>query len=40
MRILSVRRKLSALESCPYQRGVRMERFDCIVLSVGYYKNI
>ena len=30
MRILSVHGKLSVIERCPYQRGVRMERFDCI----------
>ena len=32
MRILPVHRKLSLLERFPYERGVRMERFDCTVL--------
>ena len=29
MRILLVHRKLSVIERCPYQRGVRTEKFDC-----------
>ena len=29
MRILLVDRKLSVIERCPYQRGVRTEKFDC-----------
>ena len=32
MRILSVHRRLSVIERCPYKRGVGTERFDCSLL--------